>query len=236
MNTLIALTLALGLGQGPSVEQYSATNFHDASFTARIKFGSQPELRKINSDFGESYRFEYTDFKLKEPFKLRGQTKVEDTDLLFILNGPNRLIRAPRQRVNVKQNLYMKPGQRQTALDFGIITPGLFNDFLNGKFVRSDRATGDVVFDLTYETKFKDPTRFRVWIDTEKKYVTKREWYGQDGNLKATFLYSSPLDTGGCWVPTRCSVKNNDGKIAGETYYTGLKVNSGIPDSVFAIS
>ena len=233
MNSLLLLTAVASFGQTPAIENYTQSNLRDVSFTAKVRSGNQSELRKINRDFGESYRFDYTHFKLKEPFKLRAESKVDDTDIVFILNGGTRVVRAPRQRINLRTNVASKPGQRQTPLDFGFLTPSLVASFLDGKFVRNDRATGDLVFDLTYDKKFDDRSRYRVWIDADKKVFTKREWYGQDGNLKATFIYANPQQSNGCWIPSKVTVKNADGKTAGETEYQNIRANTGLDDSLF---
>ena len=38
----------------------------------------------------------------------------------------------------------------------------------------------------------------------------------------------------GVWMPTKMQVKNVDGKIAGETFYSGLKVNQNLSDTLFS--
>ncbi len=234
MNLLAVIPVLLTAGQTPQIENYVQTNFKDATFTAHVKSGNQTELRKINKDFGESYRFKNTTFRMKEPFKLRGDTKVDDTTVVFILNGGTRVIRAPRQGINLKTNVAKKPGQRQTPFDFGILTPALVSGYLDAKFIRKDRATNDLVFDLTYdEQKFDDTSRYRVWIDPETKFLSKREWYDQKGNLKATFIYGGPQKIGGCAIPVSATVKNADGKVAGETLYQNVKINTGLDDDIF---
>src|SRR5262249_39791852 len=141
---------AVAVQGSTTIDAYLQKNFQDASFSARVKFANQKELAKINKDFGQSYRFSSTDFKVKEPFKVRADATVEDTKVTYVINGTKQLIRIPRIRVNSKQDLSKSPGRRQTLLDFGMLTPSLFNNYFEAKFVRMDRATGDAVFDLTY--------------------------------------------------------------------------------------
>ena len=236
MIGLAALTAIAVTAQGStSIDAYLQKNFSDASFTARVKFANQKELGKINDDFGKSYRFSYSDLKVKEPFKVRVESNVEDTKVLYILNGTQLLIRIPRVKINSRQDLAKAPGRRQTLMDFGLLTPSLFNNFMVAKFVRMDRASGNAVFDITYIPALDDTSRHRVWIDPEKKYIMKREWYGQRGGQAATFFYTNPKNVGGVWMPTTVKVQNNDGKLAGETSYEGLKVNQGLDDSLFSV-
>jgi len=232
-STILAV-LAVSAQASQDIDSYVQKNFDDAALTARVKFANQKELAKINDDFGTSYRVPYTDIKVKEPFKLRLESQVEDTKVLYIINGADLLIRIPRIKVNSKQNLAKSPGRRQTLLDFGILTPSLFKTLFEAKFVRLDRATNDVVFDVTYPKALDDTSRHRIWIDPEKKFVTKREWYSQQGRQLATFFYLSPVNQKGCWIPTKMQVKNVDGVLAGETFYTGLKVNQGLSDTLFS--
>ncbi|MFZ4507978.1 MAG: outer membrane lipoprotein-sorting protein [Fimbriimonas sp.] len=231
MNALLALTAILSV-QSNSFDDYVQKNFRDASFTARKKMGDQRELKKVNDDFGQSYRFDYTNVKVKEPFKFRLESNVEDTSVVYILNGTDLSIRVPKLRVNSKQNLAKSPGRRQTLLDFGILTPSL-TDLFETKFVRIDRATGNAVFDLTYPKALDDTSRNRIWVDAAKKIVTKREWYNQEGLQIATFFYESPVQVSGVWVPTVLTVRNTDNKVAGVMHYENFKLNTGLDDSLF---
>lgn len=217
--------------QTANINDFIQKNFEDVSFTARKKVGNHRELAKINKDFGQSYRFDYTNVKLKEPMKLRLDSKVEDANVTLILNGTQQYIKVPG--INSKQNLSRSPGRRQTPLDFGLLTPSMFKDLFEAKFVRVDRGTGDYVFDLTYEKKFDDTSRHRIWVDKEKKFISKREWYNQHGRQVATFFYEEPKFADGMWLPTRLTVKNMDNKVAGVTEYENVKINTGISDALF---
>jgi outer membrane lipoprotein-sorting protein len=234
MTAFVAVAALAALGQGSqNVGDYVQRGLQDATFVAHIKSANRKELAKINKDYGKSYEFEKTVFKLKEPFKLRAEGEINDTTVTYIVNGSSLLIKVPRVGLNQRQDLSKSPGRRQTALDFGVLTPALFDNFFQAQFVRFDRATNDVVFDITYVPRLDDTTRFRVWVDPAKKYITKREWYGQNRSQKATFYYTDPVQTNGVWMPTKLSVRNNDNKVAAETVYDSIKVNTGLSDSLF---
>ncbi|GMV88414.1 MAG: hypothetical protein AMXMBFR81_13450 [Chthonomonas sp.] len=237
MTTLLAL-LALGTAplQDPGIDDIVSKGFKDASFVARVQTGVQRELAKINKDFAQSYRFKWTKVQVKEPFKLRLESTVDDTDITFVLNGATRLVRIPKARLNQRENLAMSPGKRQTLVDFGMLTPSLFVDLFDAKYVRTDRRTGELVFDLTYKPKLDDTSRSRVWVDPAKRYVTKREWYNQKDVQLATFTYENPVQSGGVWFPTKLTVRNVENKVAGVTQYEDLKLNTGIADSVFSVN
>lgn len=237
MTNAIALLAALATGQsGPSTSDIVQPALHDMQFVAYNKVGNQSELQKINKDFGDSYRFKYLNIWAKEPFKLRLETRVNDTDMYYVLNGTTRVFNIPRAKLHQRENLSRGPGKRQTWLDFGLLTRSLLDDLFDAKYIRTDRATGDLVFDLTYPASMKDRSRHRIWVDKSKRYVTKREWYNQKGVQLATFFYEDPKQYDGVWVPTRATVRNVDNRVAGVTEYSSIKVNAGIKESLFDIS
>lgn len=234
---MIIPTLALVTNPflAPSINDFIPTNFKDLSFTWKMGTANFAELQKINKDFAQSYRFKTSSVRIKEPFKLRIESTVEDTTITYVINGTDKLIRIPRSKLNLKQKLAKDPGKLQTTLDFGIITPALLNDFYTATFVREDRGTQDVVFDLNYVARFKDKTRQRVWIDPKQKYISKREWYNRDGRLMATFSYANPVQESGVWFASQITVRNADNKVAGTSSFERIKFNEGLAESLFEI-
>lgn len=225
--------------QGPTINAYLQPNFHDATFVAKVQQKNQAELKKINDDFGQSYRFQSTTIHVKEPFKLRLDANVEDTTVSYIANGTRQIFKVPRIKLpipglNKVQDVSDQPGRRQTLMDFGILTNSIVDELFDAKFVRMDRATGDAVFDLTYKSKFHDRNRFRVWLDPNKHFIEKREWTNRKGRMVATFIYDSPVNDGGVWMPTKLTVKNADDAVAGVTKYESVKINAGVSDDLFA--
>lgn len=236
LSAVVASTLAAPVQDVRSLAQ---SGFRDATFTAQVADANQRELQKINKDFANSYRFKSSKVWMKEPLMLRMESVVDDTQIFFIVNGSKRLVRVPRAGISQRENLAKAPGKRQTPLDFGLLTPSLFVNFFTGKFVREEARgdfAGDMVFDLTYVPSLDDTTRHRVWIDPKMRFTTKREWYSQNGGfLVATFTYSEPKQVGGVWMPTRVTVRNADGKVAGSSVYKDLKVNTGLADTLFKV-
>lgn len=233
MIHLIAATALIGGAQGSYTWQdIVQRGFQDASFEARAVKGNQKELQKINKEFAYSYRFDKMSAKLKEPDMIRLESTVDDTKLIYIMNGTKKYYNVGN-RLKGTDDVSKAPGKRQTFLDFGILTPGIFADPFKATFVRVDRESGDLVFDLTYQSKYDDTSRHRVWISKDKKYITKRVWFNQEGVQLATFLYDNPKNKDGVWFPTRCTVKNNDDKVAGVTEYSKMELNSGLPSSLF---
>ena len=228
LTTLAAVALA---GQAnPDWNDIVQKNFRDAFFVAKVVRGNQAELKKINGDFAYSYRFTTTTARVKEPFKMRLEAVVEDAKLLYIINGAKKHYNVDNKLKGV-DDVSKAPGKRQTTLDFGILTPSLFDDLFVAKFVRTDRESGNWIFDITYSKN--DNSRHRVWVDKDKKYITRRAWFNQEGLQLATFIYENPKNEGGVWFPTKCTVKNVEDKVAGITEYQRMAINKGIDDAMF---
>jgi outer membrane lipoprotein-sorting protein len=235
--SLTLIAAAVLAPQNPSINDFLQTNFKSATFTVAVGKASQVELQKINKDFAQSYRFKSMDVWMKEPFKIRMASKVDDSEILMIINGATRKLSIPKARISQKENLAEDPGKRQTALDFGVLTPSLFNNYYQASFVRTERGTGYEIFDITYVASLKDKTRHRVWIDPAKKAMVKRQWYAnRGGHLMATFDYSGFQQVGGVWIATTIGVTNAENKAAGTTTYKNVKMNPSIDDSLFSVS
>ena len=229
------LGLVAGFQQDHGISEVCQSNLRDATFVATVVRGDQNELAKINKDFGASYRFKYTKVFMREPYALRLETKVDDMDIYYIINGSKQMYKVPKARINQRNDLSSSPGRRQSVFDFGLLTPSLFTSLYSAKFVRVDRATSDYVFDIHYKDPH-DTTRSRIWVDPNKKFITKREWYNQVGELRAIFTYDNPKQADGVWFPTRFTARNTENRVAGVTQYESLKANVGLSDNLFTMN
>jgi outer membrane lipoprotein-sorting protein len=234
MITTTFATLILGGFQSTNIDSYLPNGLKDISFNISLTKRLPKELQKIDQSYVVQYsQLDSALFRGKEPFKLRIDVKSDDTSGFTIVNGTRKLISIPVLRIKSKSDVSRQPGQRQTLMDFLTLTNAEAHQFLNAKFVRFDRESGNPVFDLTFPESLNYPVRHRVWLDKSSKYMTKREWYGLQGQLRATFLYLSPTTIEGITVPTVLRVMNAENKIAAESKYLNIKVNDGIADSVF---
>jgi len=236
ISAFILATAAISSGPAYTWHDIVQTNFQDSTFVGKAVTANSSELRKISSDFAVSYRFLGSEVHamVKEPFMLRMEANIEDTRVEYIENGGHRVFKIPQSRLSKTEDVSDSPGKRQTILYFGILTPSLFETLYDGAYVRTDRGTNDLIFDLTFKRPaFDDSSRQRVWVDPQKRYVTKREWFAQDGHEMATFLYEDPQFQNGVWYPTKAVVTNVDARIAGITRYESVKVNSGLSSQPF---
>ncbi len=217
--------------QTPQIQSFVDSNVNDISLEAKIVKGDQSELKKINKDFGASYQFKGSKLSFKVPFKMRAETKIEDSNITYILNGGELTMKFGTFKS--KQHLENKPGRRQTPIEIGILTSDIVNELVDAKFVETSNVDHTVAFDLTYKQKDLDLSRNRIWMDPVKKFIVRREWFNQEGQPMATFSFSRPIQVSGVWIPTHMEVQNRDKVVAGVTDYIDIKVNSGLDDSLF---
>lgn len=215
----------------PTLEDIVQPNLRDITFRVTVESAYRTELRKINKDFAISYEAKEATVWWKEPMKLRLKSVMNGSEVTYTIVGFRKWYTLPRLG-NVKtEDIKDAPGKHQTLLDFGIITNSMREEFLRGTYVRTD-VEGFYIFDIRYKSE-SDPSRHRVWVDPKRRYIAKRMWYNRRGELMATFEYSDPIQVSGVWFPTKLTVLNAEGKIAGVSRYQEIRVNTGMPDSLF---
>jgi hypothetical protein len=161
---------------------------------------------------------------------IRLDMNVNGENAYYIINGFNKSYNVPRLGIKGRDNVAKAPGKHQTLLEFGLITRSMKNSYVKGVYVRTEGSQH--VFDVTYQYT-DDTARHRVWIDAQRRYITKRMWYSRKGEFLATFLYEDPIEHNGVWVPTKLTVKNSENKVAGVSNYTNIRANTGIGESNF---
>jgi len=192
------------------------------------------ELRKINEDFANAYRFKWMKAYYKEPFKLRLESEVLSRRITYILNGGIKVVIAPGQRV--RDDVSNSPGKRQTPLDFGFITPAVAKQ-LDARFEREEKEGGITLYVFTLKWNYgDDKSTHIVWLDPQRRITVRRVWYSGTGKYRARFEYKEPVEAApGIWIPTRAEVYNASQRFGGRTVNSHIKVNQGLDDSLFAV-
>lgn len=216
------------------------TTLTDLQATMRVQKSDTKELEKIGGDFARSYQFQgilrTVTLEYKQPDKLRLSGKGLLGKASIVMNGPLRLSRVPLMPKKV-EDLSESPGKRQSLLEYGGLLAPETLTFMQGKFVREETVDDQPtsVFDLTYKGAATG-SHYRVWFDTKTRLTIKREWYGLEGKLKATFYYQNPKEvSNGIWLPTQVEVKNAEGISAAITTLDDMRVNQGLSDDLFTI-
>ncbi len=242
--TLLASLCALCAGNKATAQGEPSHNINDYAvnklddFTASMKVVefNEHEGVKINKDFPLLYKIK-GDIKVryKEENKLRVDGLLGASTATLIVNGTTQYATIPAAHIKTKISLGKEPGKRKTLLDVGMISPG-YLAYTEAEFKRTQIVDGVLcaVFKISYKDKSLDTSHRMVWIDPKTHITVKRDEYSQEGKLNATFAYKQPMEVSpGFWFPARIEAFNNEGKRAGVTAYSSIKVNQGLAESVF---
>lgn len=240
MFALLLLPVIAPMGsplQAPSrsMESYVQGDLRDFTLNLIVESKRLPELRKIGPEFAQTYLFDSILVRGKEPFQLRFDASADDTKATYVMNGATQSFKVPRLGLNQHQDLSKYPGRRQTLFEFALLTPSLFSQFYEATFVRFDRESGNPIFDLRFPAATKDTSRNRIWVDKSRHFIVRREWYGQEDQLKATFTYEKPIEVSRVWFPTRLTVRNAEDKVGAVVRYINVKANTGLNESLFKL-
>lgn len=234
----LAAAAPQALAQEPShnINDYAVSKLDDFSGAMKIVEFDEHEGVKINRDFPIIYKIK-GDIKVryKEENKLRIDGLLGASRATFIINGTTQYASIPAAHIKTVRSLGREPGKRKTLLDMGMISAG-YLAYTQAEFKRTQVIDGVLcaVFSVSYSDKKLDTSHRMIWIDPKTKITLKRDEYSQEGKLNATFLYKQPFEVQpGVWFPSRIEAYNNEGKKAGVTAYSDIKVNVGLPESDF---
>lgn len=238
MAACLFLLASLGLTAAPvapEIDNYVQDKLRDLQMSVKSDSVRLGELRKINEDFANAYRFKTMQAYYKEPLMMRLESEVMSRKLTYIVNGGTKLVSAPGKKV--REDVSNSPGKRQTLMDFGILTPSLLKQ-LKVRFLKEDKLNGKTmaVFELGWAKGDDNTTRHHVWMDPQTKITAKRVWYDRFGKLAATFEYKDPVEVApGIWVATKVEVYNSSNRFGGRTVQSNIQVNKGLSDNLFTL-
>lgn len=215
------------------------TKVEDIEAMVRVTKYEPKELEKIGKDFGTTYRFRNLIFQYKQPDKIRLEAKSPTLgSATLILNGATRHYSVPKLHLKNTEDLTAAPGKRQSLLEYGgLLSPDTLR-FMRAEYVRAETLEGQEteVYKMRYQGA-PGGSHYLLWIDPRTRVSLKREWYNADNQLRATFLYQETQEVSpGIWLPTQIEVRNAEGVVAATTTYKDVKINQGLPDSLFSVA
>jgi len=216
------------------IEEAFAPGFQDLSLVTVHKKVNVDELTKIGRDYANAYRISRTTVRMKEPGKFRMDARVGFIGFEYVMNGARKVIRAPLTKQY--DDIGTDPGKRLGPLEAGLITPGALVGYDPGEHLACFVEDGRRV--CQYRIRYtNDKERYELlWVDAERKYVKKRQFYTLIfGKYRMELVFSEPKEVHGLWIPTRVEVRNADGKLAGVTEQKDLKLNTGLSDDLFKL-
>lgn len=214
------------------IQSYVCSKLDDFSATMHVVNVNERALSKISKDAVLIYKFGTVEMRYKEPDMVRIEGNAQGTHGVFILNGPTQWVAF--NGIKAKRNFANQPGKRKSLMDVGLISE-YYLSYTNARFLREGSVDGVpcAVFDMTYKDRH-DTSHHIVYVDPKTRVVRKRESYSQDGKLQAIYYFKDVKEVKpGVWFPTLIEAQNTDRVIAGTTAYRDIKVNTGLPDSLF---
>lgn len=230
----LIVTGSLALAETPAhlrTELRQATKgFKDLQVDVRVAYSNQDALAKIGKDFGEAYRFKNTKLLFETPNKFKMTARAGLINVSYIVTGNIKRIRAGI--INKTEDISKEPHKRQTILDVGLVDDSLWDSY------KVERVTGSAwnkqpALKVQLSLSNSPQKKQYIWINPKDFRLLAREKHEADGSLISRYIYSNYKKYAGVWIPTEVRVYNEDGKLAGTSVYSNIKVNRGIPDSEF---
>lgn len=227
---LFAFALSPAKADVRAVVHAATKGFKDVSMTCRVIRANHDELQRIGKDFEKSYEIKTSRIEYKAPDKMKMEGKLGLVTVTMIINGDQKAFIVPSIHYTKRENIKGKPHQRQTELDLGVLTASLWRDYIVSSSVRDGSF-----YKIVYARSNSPHKKMILWADCKSLCLTRVDKLDDDGKLKSKYIYSGHKKLGGIWVPTKIDIFSSQGKLAAETGYDSIKVNSGIADSTFKL-
>jgi len=209
----------------------ATSGFRDFTIGAKIAYSNQKELAIIGKDYGKSYQFKNSTIIFKMPDKVKVTSTAGVVNVSYIITGNMKRIRAGLLKKT--EDISNEPHKKQTPLDVGVVTEAIWKQFRVDN-VKMEGTAANPTYVLTLSLSNSPQKKQYIWVDGKDLRLLKREKHEADGSLKSRYVYSKHKEYKGVvWVPGEQRVYNKNGKLAGTTAYSNIKVNTGVADGVF---
>ncbi len=209
----------------------ATSGFRDFTIGAKIAYANQKELAVIGKDYGNSYQFKNSTIIFKMPDKVKVTSTAGVVKVSYIITGNMKRIRAGLLKKT--EDISNEPHKKQTPLDVGMVTEAIWKQFRVDN-VKMQGTAANPTYVLTLSLPNSPQKKQYIWVDGKDWRLLKREKHEADGSLKSRYVYSKHKSYKGVvWAPTEQRVYNKNGKLAGTTVYSNIKVNTGVADGVF---
>lgn len=248
MTRLISLLLTLGAclslaavtnAAAPITDQELKTRvaaatkgFTDITGTATVREKNKDVLKRVDQAYARVYDLQSATISIKAPDSIRVDAKLGMVKVVYISAGGKKIFRASKLNMNKVEDYSKDPAKLQAPLDFGLVTPQLW---LNRRVEIIDdaaaQAAGEIKLKLTW---LKGDMINYAWIDATNLWLKRFEKRDGRDKLLARAEYSNPQNLGNViWMPTKVELFAPDGAKAGSMEFSGLKLNTGLADTLF---
>ncbi len=206
--------------------------FKDFSADLAITNASKKNVADMGERLDEILMLEKASIRFIAPDKIRYDGIAKGIKATYIQNGYYKLILAAmiRQKIDVKN----APGKRQDTLDLGFLCGNLWKDN-----VVTVLGTDKGLLKVKFWPRFGGDVKRHdmVWIDYKTLRVMSRQKYLGSGKLRVRTVYSDFRKlTPGLPIAGESTLYDPDGDKLGTISYENLKINAGVPATLFSLS
>lgn len=219
-----------------SLGYYVQNGFRDISTTVAVISKNDRELDKIGAGYVDAYSLSRQTIQAKEPDRFRLEGRKGVFTIRYITSGSRKATQAPSLGIKKVADISKDPARGDNVSDIGLVSQS-WADRVQNRWLRTEQRDGKTlqVFQFWYR---EDPKyRHTIWLDPSTRTMVEHVYHHRgrrQQGFKKRVVYSEPKQINGIWVPTRMTLFNGDNKQAGVIRYDAIKVNSGLPDSLFA--
>lgn len=218
-----------------ALTDYVQGNLKDLTASVDVVSKNDAELEKIGKGYVDAYRLGKQEIWAKEPNRMRFQGKQGVFVIRYVTNAGRKLTEVPTLRIHKVEDITAEPGKADSISDLGVITTG-WEQRVESRWLRTETKDGKTlqVFEVWYK---EDPrARHTLWLDPATKTIVEHVAHHRARNkpgFRKRLVYSDIKQINGVSIPTKVSMYNTDDKLAGVLRYEGIKVNTGLADSLF---
>lgn len=211
----------------------ATAGFKDIAATAVVEYKNDEVLAKIGKRYAQQLELKKALIRFKGPDKTRVEGALGVMKFVYITNHDHKIVRIKPIGYDKKESIVDKPHRRQDAIDMGLVTKDLWDQYVIEK--ETTEGEGDAlchVLDLTRGDEFSN--MYRIWINAKNLSLTRLEKYDPDKvTHRLTYTYSEPQQVNGMWIPTKIEMLSKNGELAGTTRIKDITVNTGLDDALF---
>jgi outer membrane lipoprotein-sorting protein len=219
----------------PKWESIAQTKIQDLRVVLHVahKETNFAELGKISREFATTYRVSQSDVSYKYPNKMRFEATLLGLKNWIVYNGDTKFFKTAL--LSRKENVYGKPGNKQSLMDIGIFAMDWLKTDYDPKFLRQEGAL------LVYHLKQRntDSKSYElIWLNPKTAITERRQsWNGWKNTLNKEVRYKNPVEVvPGVFVPTRIEIYNQFGKLGAVQNVEKIRLNQGVSEELFATS
>lgn len=220
-----------------SIEAYFQKGLKDLTAELEVVSKNDAELRKIGKGYADAYSVQKKSFWYKEPGKVKFEGKKGLITFRMVTNGDQRMTQISFPPYKKVDDLKKDPGKADSISDIGILTPDWLPDH-DYVWARSEKKDGKDLEVFEFWDKRDPRYKHTIWVDPATKTITEHIAHHRAKKLKGfkkRFVFTNVKQISGVWIPTEVTVYSPTNKPAGTMRYDSIKVNTGVPDSLFKI-